>query len=43
MHDLRNKAAYGDVITKEEYQVISDYKFISVKVYIMDYQHYNYV
>jgi len=26
LHDLRNKAAHGDVITKEEYQVISAYK-----------------
>lgn len=26
LHDLRNKAVHGDVITKEEYQIISQYK-----------------
>jgi hypothetical protein len=26
LHDLRNKVAHGDIITKEEYQIISVYK-----------------
>lgn len=26
LHDLRNKGAHGDVITKDEYKIISRYK-----------------
>lgn len=26
LYDLRNKGAHGDVITKEEYKIISQYK-----------------
>jgi len=30
LHDLRNKAAHGDIITKEEYQTISQYKCLGL-------------
>jgi hypothetical protein len=31
LYDLRNKGAHGDVITKEEYKTISEYKNLGVR------------